>query len=494
MSLNGRLKARAASFARTAYPPILGSLRRVLSERQLQRFILVCDRLKGWLLKEAVVVPSPSPMKLPPWIVDEMKALARIEPALYPSAAKLRVFTSWKAPIDNGPAQLYRGCLADFIEYAPDMVFLVPHLQRGGADLGILHHVRLCAEMGVKVTVVVTRDVVSPWLNRLPAEVRVVEFGRLGNLLGEEDRRLVLLRLLLQCPARSLHIINSQLAWELLERHGKTLTFEGKRIYASVFCDDLDGNAVRCGYASEFLPRSWMHLAGLLSDNRTFLQQIHERDGIPPELMHGLYFPASDHAEAIPTAGSTILWASRISPQKRPGLLYEIALALPEYLFEVHGEVDPACRGETQRKLRRLPNVRLHGRYDSFQALARQGRYAMLLYTSRYDGLPNILLEATAAGLPIVAPDVGGIAEFLNTETGYLVGADADAGEFARAIRSALGNPGETARRVKRARELLTRRHGWAAFRDAARNIPGYLPGGVRPEQEVSMETEPVSR
>ncbi|EPJ2874726.1 glycosyltransferase family 4 protein, partial [Pseudomonas aeruginosa] len=245
MSLNGRLKARAASFARTAYPPILGSLRRVLSERQLQRFILVCDRLKGWLLKEAVVVPSPSPMALPPWIVDEMKALARIEPALYPSAAKLRVFTSWKAPIDNGPAQLYRGCLADFIEYAPDMVFLVPHLQRGGADLGILHHVRLCAEMGVKVTVVVTRDVVSPWLNRLPAEVRVVEFGRLGNLLGEEDRRLVLLRLLLQCPARSIHIINSQLAWELLERHGKTLTFEGKRIYASVFCDDLDGNAIR---------------------------------------------------------------------------------------------------------------------------------------------------------------------------------------------------------------------------------------------------------
>lgn len=79
MSLNGRLKARAASFARTAYPPILGSLRRVLSERQLQRFILVCDRLKGWLLKEAVVVPSPSPMALPPWIVDEMKALARIE-------------------------------------------------------------------------------------------------------------------------------------------------------------------------------------------------------------------------------------------------------------------------------------------------------------------------------------------------------------------------------------------------------------------------------
>ena len=316
MSLNGRLKARAASFARTAYPPILGSLRRVLSERQLQRFILVCDRLKGWLLKEAVVVPSPSPMALPPWIVDEMKALARIEPALYPSAAKLRVFTSWKAPIDNGPAQLYRGCLADFIEYAPDMVFLVPHLQRGGADLGILHHVRLCAEMGVKVTVVVTRDVVSPGSTGFRRRFGWWSSDAWAICSAREDRRLVLLRLLLQCPARSIHIINSQLAWELLERHGKTLTFEGKRIYASVFCDDLDGNAVRCGYASEFLPRSWMHLAGLLSDNRTFLQQIHERDGIPPELMHGLYFPASDHAEAIPTAGSTILWASRISPQK----------------------------------------------------------------------------------------------------------------------------------------------------------------------------------
>jgi glycosyltransferase involved in cell wall biosynthesis len=475
MSLKGRLNARAIRIARAAYRPLLGLLRHLLSERQLQGFTLHCDRLKHWLLRDSVAVQANASVVVPDWIVEEMKALARIEPGIYPSEEKLSSFTSWQAPIDNGAAQLYRACLADFLDHAPDIVFLIPHLQRGGADLGILHHVRLCIEVGMRVTVVTTRDVVSPWLNRIPAGARVVDFGRMGNLTSEADRRLVLLRLLLQCPARRIHLINSQLGWELLERYGKPLDAEGKQVYASVFCDDLDGNAIRCGYASEFLPKTWMHLAGLFSDNQTFIEQINSRDGIPLELMHRLYFPTDFQPGADPERGSTILWASRISPQKGPDLLCEIALALPECTFDVFGEPDPACSRDILKILKRLPNVRLRGRYDSFDALARRGLHSMLLYTSRYDGLPNVLLEASAAGLPIVAADVGGIAEFLHDETGYLVRPDANAEEFVEAIRRLLGNPEEAGRRVARARELLVRRHSWSAYKQAARAVPGYL-------------------
>ncbi|MNT34522.1 Capsular glucan synthase [compost metagenome] len=143
------------------------------------------------------------------------------------------------------------------------------------------------------------------------------------------------------------------------------------------------------------------------------------------------------------------------------------------------GEPDPACSRDILKVLKRLPNVRLQGRYDSFDALARRGHHSMLLYTSRYDGLPNVLLEASAAGLPIVAADVGGIAEFLHGKTGYLVRSDAKAGEFVAAIKSLLGNPAEAERRAARARELLLHRHSWSAFKQAARAVPGYLHEGV---------------
>ena len=46
----------------------------------------------------------------------------------------------------------------------------------------------------------------------------------------------------------------------------------------------------------------------------------------------------------------------------------------------------------------------------------------VLLLTSRFEGLPNVLLEAQALGVPVVATDVGGCREaVLDGETGMVV-------------------------------------------------------------------------
>jgi glycosyltransferase involved in cell wall biosynthesis len=63
--------------------------------------------------------------------------------------------------------------------------------------------------------------------------------------------------------------------------------------------------------------------------------------------------------------------------------------------------------------------------------------------TSAWEGLPNVLLEAQASALPVVARDVGAAREVVrHGVTGYLV-EGRDAGEFASRTRGLLAHPEE---------------------------------------------------
>ena len=52
------------------------------------------------------------------------------------------------------------------------------------------------------------------------------------------------------------------------------------------------------------------------------------------------------------------------------------------------------------------PGLEYLGPFQEFAALQPDG-YDALLYTSAFDGLPNVILEAMGWGLPVIAPDVG---------------------------------------------------------------------------------------
>ena len=65
---------------------------------------------------------------------------------------------------------------------------------------------------------------------------------------------------------------------------------------------------------------------------------------------------------------------------------------------------------------------------------------------SRAESMPYLVLEAAAAGVPLIATDVGGIPEILAGETERLV-PPGDAGALAAAMRRALDAPGQHAPR-----------------------------------------------
>jgi glycosyltransferase involved in cell wall biosynthesis len=84
----------------------------------------------------------------------------------------------------------------------------------------------------------------------------------------------------------------------------------------------------------------------------------------------------------------------------------------------------------------------------------------VLLLTSRTETLPNVLIEAQATGLPVVAPDVGGISEtMLDGLTGILV-RGRSATLFANALLEIFDAPGFTDRAARMGPDFVKRRFG----------------------------------
>jgi glycosyltransferase involved in cell wall biosynthesis len=88
----------------------------------------------------------------------------------------------------------------------------------------------------------------------------------------------------------------------------------------------------------------------------------------------------------------------------------------------------------------------------------------VVLSTSRSEGMPVALIEAAAAGLPVVATDVGGVGELVAHErTGYLAkGLE----ELAFGLDALLADPGLRHQHGVRARLRVKERHSAAHLAD----------------------------
>ena len=78
----------------------------------------------------------------------------------------------------------------------------------------------------------------------------------------------------------------------------------------------------------------------------------------------------------------------------------------------------------------------------------------LLVVPSRGDSMPYVVIEAAAAGIPMVAANVGGIPEIFGSHQGALF-APNSIGAMADAIEAALDDPANTATRAKALRERI---------------------------------------
>jgi glycosyltransferase involved in cell wall biosynthesis len=80
---------------------------------------------------------------------------------------------------------------------------------------------------------------------------------------------------------------------------------------------------------------------------------------------------------------------------------------------------------------------------------------SLLVVPSRGDSMPYVVIEAAAAGVPMIAANVGGIPEIFDAHTDALF-APSNAGAMAEAIKHALDDPVATLARAKSLRERIS--------------------------------------
>jgi glycosyltransferase involved in cell wall biosynthesis len=91
-----------------------------------------------------------------------------------------------------------------------------------------------------------------------------------------------------------------------------------------------------------------------------------------------------------------------------------------------------------------------------------------LVLSSAWEGSPNVVLEAMAAAVPVVATEVGGVPELVRSgETGYVV-PPRDARALADAMRFLMTRPVEARQDLgARARDIVEREHSLHAMQTA---------------------------
>jgi glycosyltransferase involved in cell wall biosynthesis len=152
-----------------------------------------------------------------------------------------------------------------------------------------------------------------------------------------------------------------------------------------------------------------------------------------------------------------LLFAGRLDPQKQPDWLLErmpaVFQRLPNHDLVVAGE------GPMRDKLRQLANElgvaeRIHfvgWQVDMPGLLAAAD---LVVLTSRWEGMPNILLEAMAAARTIVTTDVHGARELLKDNAQLQITPSGDANAFVDAVVRIVSDPELAARLGARNRQL----------------------------------------
>ena len=113
----------------------------------------------------------------------------------------------------------------------------------------------------------------------------------------------------------------------------------------------------------------------------------------------------------------TVIFAGHITMAKGCDDIIKVAERLPHIIFKLIGYISD--------EIKALPvpdNVRFTGEMNREEVIREMREADLFLIPSHTEGFPNVVLEAMACGLPVIATPVGAIPEMIEDKGGVLVG------------------------------------------------------------------------
>lgn len=294
-------------------------------------------------------------------------------------------------------------------------------------------------------------------------------------------------RIMVNVQPRTMHNANSHTAWLALRHFGQYYSGH-TRTFTSLYSDVRLTDGTPIGYYQNHLPYIIDRCDGFICDNRAIIRKAAADFSLPAGDEARFHYvptpivgrsggdPRTGLRQYAPSTSRRSLWMSRIAPEKRLDVLAEIARRMPERQFAVYGAILAALQ-DFDMSWRDVGNIDYRGEFEALDDLPMQ-QFDSYVFTSNGEGMPLAVLEATQAGLPVVAPDVGGIGEFIDSDTGWLVSGPDAVDEYVTALCRIEADPGEVRRRVANAQERLATRHSIGHFERTIAAIPGYLERG----------------
>jgi 2-deoxystreptamine N-acetyl-D-glucosaminyltransferase/2-deoxystreptamine glucosyltransferase len=193
-------------------------------------------------------------------------------------------------------------------------------------------------------------------------------------------------------------------------------------------------------------------------------------DGVAPGRIHVVpsgFLPAElveSLADPLPhVPRPRVVFVGRLAPQKRPLDLPAIAERLaPPVQFVIVG--DGPQRDALEAEISRTPahdRIHLVGFVVHRRVLAFLTHADVLVLPSAYEELGTVLIEAMAAGLPVVATCVGGIVNVVEHEVTGLLTTAGDVAGLAAAVTRLLNDRELAARLAAAARRYAFDHHSW---------------------------------
>ncbi|ETF03516.1 hypothetical protein W822_10745 [Advenella kashmirensis W13003] len=415
-------------------------------------------------------------------MLEAIAAANYIEPKIDIELVKhLNVGSSKGGPLSPGCAYYEAVRQLDDSQFTD--VVLFPFVSRGGGEKYILDVVKALLKLdpNKRILILTGEKYETHALHLLPEQCTFIDLYEICSRWQLSDIHIITLRIIQAVAGSSmLHIKSCPYAFAFYERFSAELTnpavfyYFSNAVYQDRGVSLADGSGLY--FISEFAPS----LTHIISDQPASIQYAKQRlelDGLTCATLYAKCVSQLQPDSLAPFKPvRRLLWASRLDYEKRPELIPLIAARLFEYdpqiVLDVYGH---SVFVENSSPFGTIPNVTYKGGFTRFADLNPAG-YDALVYTSRFDGLPNIVLESMAEGLLVIAPDVGGIGEVVYRDrTGLLIDNDSEdlvmADRYMDAISKLYENVLDVDQLRKGALSLILERHSEQAYMASVKEI-----------------------